>query len=153
MNLTTHTPGFADIESVANNLDDLDVLEWYYAAGPDIMGAIQHAVIESKDTARVAYAGGVPVGLYGVVSYEPTVGAPWAIFTPAARDIPLKSMRLAHALIDEWSSTYETLFVQVWGGNYRALHFLEALGFISADLCERHGQLFQIMTMTVNPHV
>lgn len=133
MKLILDTPSYSDIEEVVTQLDDLDVLEWYFASGPDIRGSVQHAVLQSQGKCRVARLDDddqTPVGLFGVVSSGLADGHPWAVMTPAARRYPKAVMENAKTWVSICRGLFDFLHIRVWADHKPARRFIEQLGFV-----------------------
>lgn len=141
MKLIRLPPDYDAIQRVALNLEQLDVLEWYYSSGPDISGSLQHAVLQSQGKVWVAalddestHREPTPVALFGVVTSGLATGAPWAVMTEELRDYPGKLMALAKHFVSECQCDYDLLHIRVWIGHQPAIRFIESLGFGIVDV-------------------
>lgn len=103
----------------------------------------------------IAYHGGVPVAMFGVVGGTlGRYGVPWFLGTPAVDRIALTLHRRARAFVRRWAQEYTRLENVVDTQHTTAVQWLKRLGFtLGPPTTPRRGVSVQLFTMEGNADV
>ena len=140
-----------DVDHVAANLRDADLVELRAAGFDDPAGEVRRGWVGS-DWTRSVLIDGVPAILYGVA---PTglqgCGSPWMLATDGIRAITRQFLLGSRGEVERMREAYCFLVNQVHRGNALSIRWLRWLGFtIDPEPAGRDGQFFTFTMGVLN---
>lgn len=129
-----------DINRLAPNLRESDVVELRDSVGMDALQALQYSLTRS-DIAYTLFSSGIPVCMGGVAGdiNHPKIGIAWFLASAGLSGSVTALQRWLPGIIEEMHTLYPTLGNFVDARNRTSHRWLSRLGFEIVGTCEHYG--------------